>query len=570
MKKNHQSICGTWVAGALVIASLVPVELHAEELFVDTGRLSGLEFEHFNGMSGALYFVEMMGAGGGFFDYDNDGDLDVYLVQGARLERGESQPEHFDQLYRNDLVVHPDGSRELTFTNVTSASQLSIAAYGMGVTLADYDNDGWSDIYVLNFGPNELWRNNGDGTFSDVTQSSGSSDDGWSTSGAFADFDRDGWLDLYVVNYVDYTIATHHPCHTAAGLPEYCGPRTRHGVPDRLLRNRGDGSFEDVTTKSGIAQTTSRGLGITVGDFDGDGWDDFYVANDADPNQLWMNQGDGSFLDEALLAGCALNGEGLAEAGMGVSAGDFDNDGDDDLFVTHLVGETNTLYEQEAGGWFSDRSLRSGLGAPSWSSTGFGTAWLDYDNDGWLDLMVMNGEVRLIRNQIRGVDPHPLRQRNQLFRGIGEGRFEDVSAIAGTAMALEEVSRAGVFGDIDNDGDTDVLVTNNRGVVRLLINQTGQDRRWLGLRLLDGTRDALGAEVVVITEDQTFRRVVRPSGSYLASSDPPVLVGLGVNDTPVKVRVRWVDGTIEQWENVSINRYVVLHRGAGSSSHEGS
>ena len=453
---------------------------------------------------------------------------------------------------------------------MTSASQLSIAAYGMGVTLADYDNDGWSDIYVLNFGPNELWRNNGDGTFSDVTQSSGSSDDGWSTSGAFADFDRDGWLDLYVVNYVDYTIATHHPCHTAAGLPEYCGPRSRHGVPDRLLRNRGDGSFEDVTTKSGIAQTTSRGLGITVGDFDGDGWDDFYVANDADPNQLWMNQGDGSFLDEALLAGCALNGEGLAEAGMGVSAGDFDNDGDDDLFVTHLVGETNTLYEQEAGGWFSDRSLRSGLGAPSWSSTGFGTAWLDYDNDGWLDLMVMNGEVRLIRNQIRGVDPHPLRQRNQLFRGIGEGRFEDVSAIAGTAMALEEVSRAGVFGDIDNDGDTDVLVTNNRGVVRLLINQTGQDRRWLGLRLLDGTRDALGAEVVVITEDQTFRRVVRPSGSYLASSDPPVLVGLGVNDTPVKVRVRWVDGTIEQWENVSINRYVVLHRGAGSSSHEGS
>ena len=549
--------------GVLLAVAIVSAPTRAEDLFVDAGGGTGLDFEHYNAMSGKLYFVEMMGAGGALLDYDNDGDLDVYLTQGRNLVPGGPQTEVIDQLYRNDLIANPHGSRTLSFTNVTTGSGLLADEYGMGAAAADFDNDGLTDIYVVNFGANQLWRNNGDGTFSDVTQQSGVGDAAWSTGAAFFDFDRNGWLDLYVVNYVDYTIATHHRCETDAGLADYCGPKTRHPVPDKLYKNRGDGSFEEVSVAAGIATSAARGLGVVVGDFDADGWDDLYVANDADPNQLWINQGDGSFVDEALLAGCAVNGEGLAEAGMGVTAGDFDNDGDDDLFVTHLLGETNTLYENQSRGWFVDRSVRSGLAAPSWSYTGFGTSWLDYDNDGWLDLMVMNGEVRLIRDQVRAGDPHPLRQRNQLFHGLGGGQFEEVTPRVGEALGLAEVSRAGLFGDIDNDGDTDVVVTNNGGQVRLLLNQVGHNRSWLGLRALDGARDAIGAKVTVGGEEHR-QRVVRPSGSYLASSDPRVLVGLDRAKQPLTVRVEWVDGGIETWEGLAIQRYWELRRGAGS------
>ena len=554
-----------WALSVLLAQALVPPTARAENIFVDASAQSKLDFEHFNGMTGELFFVEMMGAGGGLLDYDNDGDLDVYLVQGAELGPGESQTHNTDQLYRNDLSVHPDGRHELSFTNVTQTSAISAGEYGMAVAMGDYNNDGWTDVYVVNFGNNQLWRNNGDGTFEDVTQASGTGDERWGTGAVFFDFDRDGWLDLFVINYVDYTVETHHSCHTDAGLPDYCGPRTRHPESDKLFRNRGDGTFEDVTAPSGVGRAKGRGLGVVAGDFNGDGWDDLYVANDQDPNHLWVNLGDGTFINDALLAGCAVNDAGVPEAGMGVTAGDFDNDGDDDLFMTHLVGETNTLYENISNGWFVDRTSRSGLGAPSWTYTGFGTSWLDFDNDGLLDLMIMNGEVRLIRDQVREGEPHPLRQQNQLFRGIGQGRFEEVSNRDGQAMKLREVSRAGIFGDIDNDGDTDVLVTNNGGAIRLLINQVGNERDWVGIQLLTGKRDALGARVVVRAGAKEISRVVRTSGSYLASSDPRIIVGLNEHRSNIVVRVLWTDGKAEQWTGVMPRRYTVLRRGSGAS-----
>ncbi len=550
------------------------------EWFADVTGETGPPFEHFNGMSGEFYLVEIMGPGVALFDYDNDGDLDLYVTQGHMLGRGKTPSEATippreplplrDRLFRNDLEAAPGGSRRFRFVDVTEAAGLDVRGYGMGVATGDYDNDGWTDLYVTNYGPNVLLHNNGDGTFTDVTEASGTGAPEWSVPAAFFDYDRDGWLDLFVGNYVDFSVERNKDCYSHTGVRDYCAPDAYAPLPDRLYRNRGDGTFEDVTLASGLARAPGPALGVVTADLDGDGWLDVYVANDRTPNHFWRNRGDGTFEEVGMLAGCAVNAEGKAEASMGVDADDFDADGDLDLFMTHLRGETNTLYANDGKGFFEDRSTFSGLADPSRPRTGFGTAWFDYDNDGWLDLFAANGAVQILEDQRLAGEPLPLREPNQLFRNTGGRTFEDVSARAGACFAVSEVSRAAAFGDLDNDGDADIVVANNAGPLRVLRNEIGQRRSWIGLRLVEGSppRDAFGTRVALkLRSGRTLWRWVRTAASYAAASDPRILFGLGEADDAVEAVVAyWPDGGVETWPALEPGRYHLLRRGSGSGA----
>jgi len=551
-----------------------PLPDDAAPIFIDAARAADLDFVYFNGMSGEHYFNEIMGGGAALFDFDNDGDLDLYLAQGGMPGPDLSPGDVLfppppgtpltDRLYRNDLEPGAAGAG-LRFTDVTGASRIEAAGYGMGVATGDFDNDGWTDLYVTNFGSNQLLRNRGDGTFDDVTATSGADDPRWSVAATFFDFDRDGWLDLYVGNYVDYSLEGHTPCPLPSGVLTYCAPGAYRPAADSLFRNRGDGTFEDVSTPSGIGTEPGSGLGAVAADFNGDRWIDLYVANDLMWNRLWINRGDGTFADNALLAGVAVNSEGQPEAGMGVDAGDFDGDGDPDIVLSHLEQETNTLYVNGGAGLFRDQSASSQVGPPSLPFTAFGIGWIDYDNDSWLDLLVVNGAVIGIDAQIREGDPYPLRQTDQLFHNLGDGSFADVTAKAGVVFESSEVSRAAAFGDVDNDGDLDVVVVNSNAPTRLLLNQVGQNRPWLGLRLVARNRDALGAQVLIHRQGATpIWRHVHTDGSYASARDSRVLAGLGNGANAVShVEVRWPDGTAERWTEVSSGEYQTLVQGEG-------
>jgi hypothetical protein len=470
------------------------------------------------------------------------------------------------QLFRNDLSSGADARPVLRFTNVTAASRIEATGYGMGVAAGDYDNDGWIDIYLTSWGSNQLWKNNGDGTFSDVARASGVDDPRWGTSATFFDYDRDGLLDLFVCNYVHYSFANHKPCYAASTALDYCGPLSYEPFPSRLLHNRGDGSFEDVSAASGIAREYGAALGVVAADFDGDRWPDLYVANDGTENLLWINQKNGSFRNQALLAGCAVNREGKAEGSMGVDAGDFDGDGDEDLFMTHIVGEHNTLYLSDGKGAFEERSVEANLAVASWNSTAFGTAWFDYDNDGWLDLFCANGAVKAIPELAAAGDPYPLHQRNQLFHNSGNGRFAEATASAGQVFELSEVSRGAAFGDLDNDGDTDLVVTNNDGRARLLLNTRGSLQPWIGLRLISPKlkRDLTGARVAVIRRGQPpLWRRAHTDASYCSSSDPRLLVGLGGSNPVEGLQVLWPDGSAEEFPSPPPRAYTTLVQGTG-------
>ena len=551
------------------------------EWFTDRARETGLDFIHFNGMSGKFYQPEIMAPGVALFDFDNDGDLDVFLVQGRMLGTGAPllpppAGSLEGRLYRNDLDIRPDGTRTLRFTDVTEQSGIHTRGYGMGVAAGDFDNDGYADLYVTGFGGNQLFRNNGDGTFTDVSSSSGTGDAGsWGVSAAFLDFDRDGWLDLFVGNYLNYSLQAHIPCFSPSGAPDYCRPSVYRAAPSRMYRNLGHGRFADVTIAAGMGRPFGPALGVSTADFNRDGWIDLFVANDEQENQLWINQRDGTFRNTALLAGVALGPNGERKANMGVDAGDFDNDGDEDLFVTELVNQGSSLFVNDGSATFEEQSARLGVRRPSLPYTGFGAAWLDYDNDGWLDILAVNGDVNEdIERLNRHGDPFPLGQRNQLFHNL-RGRFEDVTQRAGQAFTLVEASRGAAFGDIDNDGDTDVLVGNGAGRVRLLVNNIGNRNHWVGLRLVgatagapkppgEGGRDMLGARVGVIpSSGPVLWRRARADGSYGSANDPRVLVGLGPAQDRPRVRVVWPGGRAEEWSGVSIDRYTTLVEGSG-------
>ncbi len=570
--------------------------------FVDRAAESGLNFTHVNGMSGKFYYAEIIAPGTALFDYDNDGDLDVYLVQGQMLGTGDplpgatrsvtrdSSPALRGRLFRNDWVVNADGTRTVRFTDVTEASGIKATGYGMGVATGDFNNDGCVDLYLTNLGSNQLWRNNCDGTFTDVSDASGTvstslvardsrvaqdfspalrgQEASWSVSATFFDFDRDGWLDLFVGHYLDYRIDANIPCFSPSGRPDYCSPNVYRPQLSRLYHNNRDGTFTDVTVASGIARDFGPALGVVAADFNGDGWADLYVANDGQPNQLWINQHDGTFKNTGLLSGTAMNAHGKAKAGMGVDAGDFDNDGDEDLLVSNLKGEGGDLYVNDGSGLFEEQSERSGLGFASLAYTGFGAAWLDVDNDGWLDTLIVNGAVQTVEALRAANDPFPLGQTKLLFRNLGNGRFEDVTRRAGRVFQTLDVSRGAAFGDVDNDGDIDVLVANNNGNVRLLINNIGNRNHWIGLRLVGRqvNRDMLGARVGIAREGgSTLWRRARADGSYASANDPRVLVGLGQSSKPVRVRVIWPGGATEEWKDIAIDKYTTLTEGSGNA-----
>lgn len=539
-------------------------------IFDEVAEKVGLKFRHYNGMTGKFFLPEIMGAGAAVFDYDNDGDLDVYLVQGSVLESGDKPGTTMfpaisprGSLFRNELHVDKNGSRKLQFSDVTDKSGILATGYGMGVAAGDINNDGWTDLYLTNLGSNQMYLNKGDGTFVDVTRDTKTDDPRWSTSAAFVDYDRDGWLDLMVVNYAEFSPAGSPACYASTTARDYCTPRAFRAPGNRLFRNLGNGKFAAVTAASGVEKEFGHGLGVVSADFNDDGWPDIYVANDGDPNQLWLNQKNGTFKNEALLAGAAVNRDGKAEAGMGVDVGDFDANGTDDIFITHLMDETHTLFTNLGDAVFEDRTRESGLGMPARRFTGFGTLFFDYDNDSWLDLLVVNGAVQLLPELIRKGDPFPLGQPNQLFRNTGKGSFTEVIDEAGPGFQVLEVGRGAAFGDVDNDGDTDVVVTNNNGPVRLLLNNIGNRNQWLGLRLVgkDG-RDLLGAKVESVNSSKpVLRRRARTDGSYLSANDPRVLVGLGNVARVELVRVRWPDGSFSEWKNPPLNRYHTWKQG---------
>ena len=550
-------------------SSVTNARSEAGEYFKDVAADAGLSFVHRNGMTGQYYYAEIMAPGVALFDADNDGDLDILLLQGGDFDtspQSTRSPSHHvtSRLFRNDMRLDANGRRTLHFTDVTDASGMAMRDYAMGVATGDYDNNGCIDVYVTALGRNRLFQNDCAGVFKDVSMRSGVGDTGWSVSAGFLDFDRDGWLDLYVGHYLNWDTTLNTPCFGSSGQRVYCAPEVYRAQQSRLYRNNRDGTFGDVTVQAGIATQFGPALGVSTADFNGDGWIDFYVANDGEENQLWINRQDGTFENRGVLSGTALAPSGKAKAGMGVDAGDFDDDGDEDLFITNLTGEGHDLYVNDGSGTFVHQSPDAGLAHRSLPYTGFGTAWFDVDNDGKLDLLTVNGAVQM-QAPADAEDDFPLGQSKQLFRNQGNGRFEDVTGLGGPALTEPEVSRGAAFGDVDNDGDVDVVVGNNRGPVRLLLNQVGHRRHWVGLKLVgDAGSDRLGARVAVTTGTTTRWRRARSDGSYASANDPRVLVGLGDSAEPARVRVVWPSGLVEEWPRVDLDRYTTLTEGSST------
>jgi len=557
-KQIRVNSCNSWMTFLLGLLATIAPLYSQTPIFKEVAQSIGLNFVHVSGADGQFYLPEIMGSGVALIDYDNDGDLDVYMVQCRSLETPGAGNGNVprNMLFRNDLV--PGGS--LKFVDAGREAGVDDGGYGMGVAVGDYDNDGDLDLYVTNFGSNLMYRNEGNGTFKDVTGETGTDDARWSTGASFVDYDRDGDLDLYVTNYIDFTVAGNKRCYDPVGNPDYCNPNQYRPLPDRLFQNQGDGRFADVTDRAGIAAAVGPGLGVICADFDGDSWVDIYVANDGAANFLWMNQKDGTFTEEALLRGAADNADGAPEASMGVTAGDFDNDGDEDIFLTHLTQEKNTLYVNDGQGNFLDETAVYGLATPSLPFTSFGVDWFDYDSDGFLDLFAANGAVR--RLEAVRAQKYPYDQKNQLFSNLGGKHFEETSAAGGPGFELSEISRGAAFGDLDNDGDIDIVMANNNGPARVFLNQVGLPNHWLHVTL-QGSRPE-GSSVVLLKDDgQVLWRRSKRDGSYLSANDDRVHFGLGAKAGIRAVLVEWASGKREMWENVQADRSVTLKAGSG-------
>jgi hypothetical protein len=526
-----------------------PTAATAPAMFAEVTAEVALRFTTSSGAQGGYHMPEVMGGGAALFDYDGDGDLDLYLVAGGERVPIDGAPlQSFNRLFRRET----DGS----FYDVTAAAGVGDHGYGMGCAVGDIDNDHDLDLYVTNWGPDALYRNEGSGRFTDITRRSGELGPAWSASAAFFDYDRDGWLDLYVTRYVAFD--PERECADESGRREYCGPTAFPGVSDLLYRNLGDGRFEDVSRSAGITTVEDAGLGVVTADFDDDGWPDVYVANDADPNNLWINQRDGTFVDQAVVLGAAYNLHGLSEAGMGVVTGDADDDGDLDLFVTHLIRETNTLYRNQGAAGFEDATAAVGLGSASLDFTGFGTAFFDYDNDGDLDLAAVNGGVK---RRSRPLLPVPGAFWNdyaepKLLWENRDGRFIDVCTQAGPFCATIEVSRALIAADFDEDGGVDLLVTNLDAPARVYRNQRPAGD-WIEIRAehRDLEREALGSRITCDAGGRRRVRYVLPEGGYLSASHARARFGLAEADEAA-CEIRWPDGTRERLPAVAAGKVI--------------
>ncbi len=523
--------------------------------FSDRTRAMGIDFLHQNGASRQKHLVETMGSGCALLDYDGDGSLDVLLINGGRTPDSPPFEPRPHALYRN-----LGGGR---LEEVTAEAGLEPTAdYGMGVAVGDYDNDGDPDLYLTNFGPNRLYRNNGDGTFSDVTGRAGVAGAEWSSSAAFFDYDRDGAPDLYVVNYLDATYERNPPCEMK-GIRAYCHPRHYAGAADRLYRNLGGGRFRDVSRSSGIVNPQGKGLGVVAADFDRDGWVDLYVANDSVRNLLLKNNGDGTFADVTLLSGTGYNSQARAEAGMGVDAADYDGDRLLDIVVTNYDLETNALYRNQGNWLFGDERWRAGLARKDRFLLGFGAGFLDFDNDGDRDLLVVNGHVV---DNIQRIQPDLSHaQPDQLFENRG-GRFLEHEPFFHWSSRQPRVGRGMALGDIDNDGDIDVLVSNCGAEPALLLNRVGARKNWIQLRLTGtaSSRDAVGTRLTLTTAEGRQFDQVTGGGSYLSAGDPRAHFGLGEASRVEEIRIRWPSGKEEVLKEIPANRILQVTEGRAS------
>jgi enediyne biosynthesis protein E4 len=523
--------------------------------FVDAARAAGITFRHDNAASPEKYLIETMGAGTAWIDYDQDGYLDLYLANSAATKVYTPSHALRSALYHNN----GDG----TFSDVTEKAGVGAEGlFGMGVAAGDYDNDGYPDLYVIGYGRSILYHNNHDGTFTDVTAKAGVANAGkWGSSAAWFDYDRDGWLDLVVVNYLDWSPENNIACgdeHHRA----YCHPNKYHGQAPTLYRNNRDGTFTDASGPSKLAAKPGNGLGVVCFDFNGDGWTDVFIANDSMPNFLYVNRGNGTFDEVGLEAGVAFGENGQAEAGMGVDAADYNGDGRLDLFVTHLDLEFNRLYKNNGDGTFEDATFSAKLGYHAFHMSGFGTRFLDYDNDGWRDLFIANGHV---------LDNIPLfhtdtayAEKKLMFRNV-RGRFEPAGEQLGPDFAVPRVSRAAAFADFDNDGDVDILVSNNGQEPQLFRNDGGNQKHWLEVRLIGtrSNRDGIGARIKIMAGGVTQVDEAKGGMSYQSAHDPRLHFGLGDQTRAEKIEVRWPSGIVDKVAGVPANRLVTIREGSG-------
>ncbi len=523
--------------------------------FSEEAAQRGIDFAHHSGFDGRPMMPEMIGGGAALADLDGDGDLDLYLVQSGRVDRTLPAEMSANRLYLNRGDGH--------FERVDDAAAAGDRGYGMGVAAGDYDNDGDIDLYVTNLGANVLLQNDGAGRFTDVTAQAGVGDPGWGTAATFLDLDADADLDLFVVNYINWAPEIEQDCYGKAFVATYCGP-TAYDVPamDRLYRNNGDGTFTDITLDAGINVAFGNGLGVVGADFNDDGLMDVFVANDAMVNQLWLNLGNLSFEESCLLWSCAMDSDGIKKAGMGVASADVDNDGDSDLLVVNLHGQSDSLFRNE-GTYFSDATRLAGLGTPSMRYTRFGVTLADFDNDGSLDLYEANGNVGLTE-PVEDGDGYA--EPNVLYRGVideGAVRFEEINPQGGVSPPLIHTSRALAVGDVDEDGGLDLVVVNRDAPAYLLMNRATRGN-WVSFKVLDASgRDAHGATVSATVNATRMQRDVQPSASYLASSDPRVHFGLGTHTETSDVVVRWPGGEKEAFGDFGGGTTYELIQGSG-------
>jgi hypothetical protein len=523
--------------------------------FADVTAQSGIRFTHNNGAFGKKWLPETMGPGCAFIDYDNDGYPDILLINGqdwpGHAKIGPTTP----KLYHNNH----DG----TFTDVTGKSGLGISIFGLGVAIGDYDNDGFDDIFITALGQSHLFRNNGKGTFTDVTKTAGLwGPNEFSTSAAWVDYDRDGKLDLVVSNYVQWSEQGDLYCTLDGAHKSYCTPESYKGTSARLWHNLGGGKFEDATQKAGLYDATSKSLGVAILDYNDDGWPDILIANDTQPNKLYLNKKNGTFEERAVSAGIAFSEDGVARAGMGVDAADYDRSGHASLIITNFSNQMLSLYHNEGNGLFVDEAPRSEVGRATLVTLGFGCFFFDYDNDGWPDILVADGhienEIERVQKRVTYAEPP------HLFRNLGNGKFEEVTGKAGAAFAAPKVARGAAYADINNDGALDVLLTTNGGPTHLYRNQ-GSANQSLRVKLAGtkSNRDGIGATVRVSAGSDKQWQMMKSGSSYLSQSELVLTFGLGSKTKADTVEVQWPSGQVDKLSNISSGQTVTIEEGKG-------